>query len=169
MDKAPHATKHKLILCCLKTLKWPLLGIVGPRLCLLAFTICQPLLLNRLLAFLQNPDEDISIGYGLIGAYALVYLGIAISSALYEHRNARTITMLRGVLVSAVSSRTTELSTVAISNSAAVTLMSTDVSRTRASETMSLTHRRSTPSSGLGGRSTRFGPTSFRLAWLPGC
>lgn len=134
MDTARHTNKYKLILCCLETLKWPLLGIIGPRLCLLAFTICQPLLLNRFLAFLQNPAEDVSIGYGLIGAYALVYVGIAVSSALYQHRNTRTITMLRGILVSAVFFRTTELSTVEINNSAAVTLMSTDASMSPAFE-----------------------------------
>lgn len=128
MDIAPQTTKYKLITCCLKTLKWPLLGIVVPRLCLLAFTICQPLLLIRFLAFLQDPAEEVYIGYGLIGAYALVYIGISVSSAFYQHQNIRTVTMLRAVLMSAVYIRSTELSTTAINDSAAVTLMSTDVS-----------------------------------------
>ena len=119
--------KHNLILVCIKTLKWQLLGVVVPRLCLLAFTISQPLILNRFLSFLQNPSESHNIGYGLIAAYGLVYLGIALSSSFYRHQSYRTVTMLRGILVSAVFARSTGLSTADVDNSAAVTLMSTDV------------------------------------------
>lgn len=101
-----------------------------PRLVLLAFTICQPLILNRLLAFLDDTSQPINIGYGLIGAYGFVYTGIALSQALYWHRNARSVTLLRGVLVSAVFSKATELSTTTTDDSAAVTLMSSDVRST---------------------------------------
>lgn len=113
---------------CVSTLKWPLLGVVFPRLLQLAFIICQPLVLNRFLEFLEQPDESIDHGYGLIGAYGLVYLGIALSGAFYSHQATRTVTMLRGILVSAIFSRSIDLSTTAIDNGAAVTLMSTDVS-----------------------------------------
>lgn len=41
----------------------------------------------------------------------------------------RSLTMMRGVLISAIFKRTTELSVTAIDNKAAVTLMSTDVQR----------------------------------------
>ncbi|KAI1132171.1 multidrug resistance-like protein [Nemania abortiva] len=121
------STKHRLILSCLRALKWPLFKTIVPRLFLLAFTISQPLALQRFLSFLLDPTQSISVGYGLIGAYGLIYVGIALSSAFYEHQNSRTLTMLRGVLVSAIFSRSTELSTTDIDNSAAVTLMSTDV------------------------------------------
>ncbi|KAI8627665.1 multidrug resistance-like protein [Xylariaceae sp. FL1651] len=126
-DTVNTSSKYRLILSCLKALKWPLVGTVVPRLLLLAFTISQPLVLRRFLTFLQDPGENVSIGYGLIGAYGLVYIGIALSSAFYQHQNSRTLTMLRGILVSAVFSRSTDLSTTDIDNSAAVTLMSTDV------------------------------------------
>lgn len=69
-----------------------------------------------------------NVGYGLIGAYGLVYLGIAATQALYWHQNGRCVTMLRGVLVSAVFSKVTEVSVVAVDDSAALTLMSSDVS-----------------------------------------
>lgn len=104
------------------------MGVVFPRLLQLAFTICQPLVLNQFLAFLEHPEESINHGYGLIGAYGLVYLGIALSGAFFSHQATRTVTMLRGILVSAIFARSTDLSTTAIDNSAAVTLMSTDVS-----------------------------------------
>ncbi|KAJ4131432.1 hypothetical protein NW768_005618 [Fusarium equiseti] len=125
-QKVP-ARKHRLILCCISTLRWPIVAVIVPRLALLAFTICQPLILNRLLVFLDDTSQPINIGYGLIGSYGLVYIGIALSQALYWHRNARSVTLLRGVLVSAVFSKATGLSTTATDDSAAVTLMSSDV------------------------------------------
>jgi ATP-binding cassette subfamily C (CFTR/MRP) protein 1 len=53
---------------------------IVPRLLLLALTFCQPLLLRRLLDYLNNSDvEDENMGYGLIGAYFVVYAGLAVS------------------------------------------------------------------------------------------
>ncbi|KAF4778786.1 hypothetical protein HER10_EVM0010424 [Colletotrichum scovillei] len=121
------SSKYRLIRTCIVTLKWQLLAVVLPRLFLLGFTICQPLILNRFLDFLQNPSETANHGYGLIGAYGLVYLGISISSSFYWHAAFRCLTMLRGVLVAAIYTKTTELRVAPGDDSAAVTLMSTDV------------------------------------------
>ncbi|RKK95508.1 hypothetical protein BFJ68_g14723 [Fusarium oxysporum] len=118
-QKAP-ARKHRLISCCVMTLRWSIIAVVLPRLALLAFTICQPLILNRLLVFLDDTSQPINIGYGIIAAYGLVYSGIALSQALYWHRNARSVTLLRGVLVSAVFSKATDLSITTTDDSAAV-------------------------------------------------
>ncbi|KAM5348158.1 hypothetical protein ACJ41O_007982 [Fusarium nematophilum] len=126
-QKASPTRKPRLISCCITTLRWSIVAVVLPRLALLAFTICQPLVLNRFLVFLGDPSQSVNIGYGLIAAYGLVYLGIAIAQALYWHRNARSVTMLRGVLVSVIFSKATEMSITATDDSAAVTLMSSDV------------------------------------------
>lgn len=85
--------------------------------------------MSSLLEFLNDLTIDVRAGYGLIGAYGLVYLGIAFSQALYWHRNARSVSMLRGTLVTAVYSKLTELGIDVASDAAAVTLMSTDVRR----------------------------------------
>ncbi|KAH0531953.1 hypothetical protein TsFJ059_000711 [Trichoderma semiorbis] len=121
------ANKHRLILCCIVTLRSAIISVIVPRLFLLAFTICQPLVLTRFLGFLNDGTQSVNIGYGLIGAYGLVYLGIAATQALYWHQNGRCVTMLRGVLVSAIFSKVTEVSIVAVDDSAALTLMSSDV------------------------------------------
>ncbi|OAA81152.1 multidrug resistance-like protein [Akanthomyces lecanii RCEF 1005] len=97
--------KLRLIRCCIYTLKGPLLAIAAPRLVLLFFTICQPLILQRFLDFLSDKSQPVQIGYGLIAAYGIDYVGIAFSQALYWHRNARAVTMLRGTLVAAVFSK----------------------------------------------------------------
>ncbi|KAK6224641.1 abc multidrug transporter [Colletotrichum tabaci] len=126
-DASPLPKRHRLIRTCVSTLKWQLLAVILPRIFLLGFTICQPLILNRFLDFLQNTPEDVNYGYGLIGAYGFVYLGISISSSFYWHRAFRSLAMLRGILVTAVYSKTTELRVAPGDNAAAVTLMSTDV------------------------------------------
>ncbi|KAF9870342.1 ABC transporter [Colletotrichum karsti] len=126
-DGSPRPHSYQLIGACLNTLRWQLLAVVPARLCLLGFTICQPLVLNRFLEFLQNPSEDVNYGYGLIGAYGLVYLSISIASSFYWHKAFRSTAMLRGILVAAVYSKTTELRVAPGDDSAAVTLMSTDV------------------------------------------
>lgn len=114
------------------TLKWPILMVVLPRLILIGLTVCQPILLSKLLQYLEtssySKEED--IGYGLIGAYALVYLGIAISTGFYWYYHYRVLTMIRGCLVSAIGGKTLQLNTHSVEDpKAAVTLMSTEVER----------------------------------------
>jgi ATP-binding cassette subfamily C (CFTR/MRP) protein 1 len=58
---------------------------IFPRIVLIAFTLCQPLLLNSFIGYLQRPNEPDSenIGYGLIAAYGIVYFGLAVSTDPY--------------------------------------------------------------------------------------
>ncbi|RDW82953.1 hypothetical protein BP5796_04444 [Coleophoma crateriformis] len=100
-EKPAGNKKHKLFFDTMDAFKWALLAPVIPRLVLMAFTFCQPLLLNTFIKYLEDPTAGDDVGYGLIGAYGLVYFGLA----------------------------TTEISITALDNLAAVTLMSADVER----------------------------------------
>lgn len=116
----------------LRTLAVQFLMPVAPRIALLAFSFCQPFLIEALLDYLQDPQTaSKNADYGLVGATALTYGGIAISTALYWYFQERTIAMVRGCIVLAVYERTTELKLSAAENSAAITLMSTDAERIR--------------------------------------
>ena len=68
-------------------LRWQIVVPVIPRAFLIGFTFCQPLLMKRLLEYLSNPIErqKLSIGYALIGAYGIVYLGLAVSKVDIVH------------------------------------------------------------------------------------
>ncbi|RFU27503.1 hypothetical protein B7463_g8829, partial [Scytalidium lignicola] len=80
--------------------------------------------------FDQPKTEDTrNIGYGLLGAFTLVYVGLAIATTLSQHRVYRFVTMVRGSLVSMIYHQTLNLSTVDLEGSAALTLMSTDIER----------------------------------------
>lgn len=69
-----------------RLLWWPLALPVLPRLVLMAFTLCQPLLLSRLLEYLSDPiqRQDAKIGYGLIGAAGLIFTGMAVMLTFYS-------------------------------------------------------------------------------------
>jgi hypothetical protein len=71
---------RSLFAATLLTLKWPVLAVLPPRLSLIAFNFCQPFLINRAVTFSQEPvtSQTTNIGYGLIGAYVLVFVGIAV-------------------------------------------------------------------------------------------
>lgn len=125
-------TKYATSWALVKTLTWPLLAPIFPRLILLALTICQPILLQRLLVYLSTPDEMVSknIGYGIIGAYAFVYAGSALATGFYWYEQYQFLTKVRACLVSAISRKTASLDALAIGDpKAAVTLMSADVER----------------------------------------
>lgn len=64
----------------MNTLKWPLLAAATPRAFLIALNFCQPLLINRtlILSIQDVTSQTTNFGYGLIGAYVLVYGGIAV-------------------------------------------------------------------------------------------
>jgi hypothetical protein len=72
---------YALMFTVFKSLKRPLLAIVFPRLCFIGFTFCQPFLISATLAWAERDSDadDMSQGYGLIGAWFLVFVGLAVS------------------------------------------------------------------------------------------
>lgn len=91
----------------------------------------QPLLIHRVSSFVASSASSYNTnqGWGLTGAFGLVYGGLAISSAVYYHQVYRTITMVRGSLTAAIFAKTLILPSNTADEAAAVTLMSTDVQR----------------------------------------
>ncbi|KAJ5200204.1 hypothetical protein N7472_005408 [Penicillium cf. griseofulvum] len=112
-----------------RALKVPLLLPITPRLALVGFTFCQPLFIERLLIVLSGSEVDANIGYGLIGASILIYSGIAISYALSWYFHHRLRIMVRSILVTETFAAATRAQTGSSDDSAALTLMSTDMER----------------------------------------
>ena len=112
-------------------LKWHLLSVVPPRLGLIAFNFCQPFMIQRAIDYSQQSRAEVpdQIGYGMIGAYLLVYCGIAITSGQYQHLTYRAITMARGGLISNLFTKTSTLKVNGIDPAASLTLMSADIER----------------------------------------
>ena len=59
-------------------LRWPLFKTILPRLCLIGFNYSQPFLIGKAVTYVGQKGASQNYGYGLIGATALVYLGMAV-------------------------------------------------------------------------------------------
>ncbi|PVH72311.1 P-loop containing nucleoside triphosphate hydrolase protein [Cadophora sp. DSE1049] len=109
--------------------RWRILSIVFPRLCVVGLSVAQPFLVNEAIKFVQSVDgnENVNIGYGLIGAYTFVYIGNAVATGWYQHLSYRLMAMVRGGLIGMIYQKITTLKSANINDSAAMTLMGTDV------------------------------------------
>ncbi|PYH55612.1 P-loop containing nucleoside triphosphate hydrolase protein [Aspergillus niger CBS 101883] len=120
-----------LLVICLVHARVPLLKSILPRLAQIAFTVAQPFILQRTLSYIQNDgyENRSSVGTGLIVVYVIVYIGIAVTTALAQHWTFRMITRMRAGLVDLIYRHTLEMIPTALDGADAVTLMSTDVER----------------------------------------
>jgi ABC-type multidrug transport system fused ATPase/permease subunit len=123
--------EHALTIACIKTLKWPILSSIFPRVCLIVFSYSQTFLISCVISFVGDSStvQSKNDAYGLIGAAALIYVGTALSTVHFKHRLYRTITMFRGAAVGLIHNQTMKLQDGVYNESAAVTLMSTDIDR----------------------------------------
>jgi ATP-binding cassette subfamily C (CFTR/MRP) protein 1 len=73
-----------LFLTTFNVLKWDILSIALPRVGMIGLSISQPYLVSSALRFLSSPssEADASLGYGLIGAFAFVFIGSAVSDSI---------------------------------------------------------------------------------------
>ncbi|OKL58187.1 hypothetical protein UA08_06868 [Talaromyces atroroseus] len=120
---------RSIIYATVSCLRWPIFRVVFPRLCLIGFSYAQTFFIERALNLLNQPETQSSRndGYGLVGAAALIYGGIAISSVHYQHQLYRMITMFRGAFVALIYGHSMTLRDGQYDESAVITHMSTDV------------------------------------------
>ncbi|KAF7856278.1 hypothetical protein EAF04_009806 [Stromatinia cepivora] len=125
-DRCDHNRSHSLLWSTIRaTRRAFFLGIL-PRICMIGFKYAQPFLLERTVGFANDESQPDSIGWGLTGAFGIVFLGLAVSSGTYYHMAYRFNTAVRGSLVSLIYAKTVDLSITALDESAAVTLMAND-------------------------------------------
>ncbi|KAJ5626822.1 ATP-binding cassette transporter [Penicillium herquei] len=111
--------------------RWTLMFGAVPRVCLGVFTFSQPFLINATVNYMNEDttDDTKQRGQGLIGAYVLVYLGIAVSNSVYKQQLNRFSSMTRSGLISLIFTQTTRLKASDVADSAALTHMGTDTER----------------------------------------
>ncbi|KAK2779173.1 ABC transporter [Colletotrichum kahawae] len=129
MKQDDHQRKNSLLRACLKSYFLSFLSPIIPRLCLSVFTFAQPFLINTTVSFVGQEKPDGNFGRGLIGAWALVYLGIAISNSIFQYHNLRFATRLRGGLVALIYQQAINTREADTGDITAVALMGTDVER----------------------------------------
>ena len=101
-----------------------------PRALLIGVAFAQPFLLRRTIDYVSNGSgQSGNVGWGLVGAYAIVYISLALLRAPSTYLINRVIVRIRGGLVSLIYQKTVDLSITALEEGAALTLMSTNVER----------------------------------------
>ncbi|PHH89568.1 hypothetical protein CDD83_5759 [Cordyceps sp. RAO-2017] len=130
-DKASKSSEHALVWVFLCHYKWCFLTGIVPRLAYTGFSFSQPFLIERVLNFTTEPEfpNSKNYAYGLVGAYAIVYIGLSISFAIYQHKTYRLLTLFRGSLVTLIFNKTLRVSSSSIADAEAITLMSADIDR----------------------------------------
>jgi ATP-binding cassette subfamily C (CFTR/MRP) protein 1 len=74
-----HDRKYILLLAVLKCLRWEIAAAMVPGLFLVVLNIARPFMISEAVSFLETFDNaSTNVGYGLIGAFALVYIGTAL-------------------------------------------------------------------------------------------
>jgi ATP-binding cassette subfamily C (CFTR/MRP) protein 1 len=122
--------KYSLLTTVFSVLKCSIVASGVPRLLLIGLEFCQPFLIQRTIKYVSNRhDQPGNVGWGLVGAYAIVYIGLALATASSTYLMNRIVVKIRGGLVSLIYQKTVDLSIIALEEGAALTLMSTDVER----------------------------------------
>ncbi|KAI1109282.1 putative ABC transporter [Nemania sp. NC0429] len=127
-QRAKPETPASLPLALLKSLRGPFLAASAPRLCLIIFRYSQPILIEKSIKFFARPpaETDAAHGYWLVVSAVAIYLGLALSTAAYQHSIARLKLMTRSSLMGLIHDKTMESPSVTYDNGEAITLMSTD-------------------------------------------
>ncbi|KAL2071871.1 hypothetical protein VTL71DRAFT_13106 [Oculimacula yallundae] len=120
---------HRLTASIFHCLRWSFLSVIFPRLCLIGFNYSQPFLISAAIKFVSKPSatRDANDGFGLIGAAALIYLGIAISTTHYQHAVNRLLVAFRGATASLIFSKTLKQQADLQDKEASLTHMSSDI------------------------------------------
>ncbi|KAL2858516.1 hypothetical protein BJY01DRAFT_530 [Aspergillus pseudoustus] len=109
--------------------RWKLLSAAIPRLFMTGFTFAQPFLVTSAINLAADPvtEESNNHAYGLIGAYGLVYVGIAVSTGQYEYLVTRLTVLLRGSITPLLFRHTLQLDISDTSAEDSLTLVNTDL------------------------------------------
>ncbi|KAG9240417.1 ABC transporter-like protein [Calycina marina] len=124
-------SKFRLAIAMLKAFKTQIFMIQLPRLALVGFSVAQPFLVNATLSYIDKSSiRPVQVGYGLIGASIITYVGIAMSTVWYQHLIFRLMTMIRGSLITMIFRNRLTLPSVGGGDaSGPVSLINSDVER----------------------------------------
>ncbi|KAK8101492.1 hypothetical protein PG999_011866 [Apiospora kogelbergensis] len=133
VEKLISGDEGSLLVAVFWALKWQLFAPMFPFLIVVAAQLAQPFLIRTILGYLSTPydgsEYQDNIGYGLIAAYGLIYICIAVATAWGQHLSYRFAVMLRGVLVTTIYRSTLSMNLSVAEDATALSLMSTDVER----------------------------------------
>ncbi|OQD85570.1 hypothetical protein PENSOL_c099G11251 [Penicillium solitum] len=123
-------TRWKLPYALAKCLKGALLSPIPPRLFLILFTYLQPIFIGFAIKFVNGTSDTIlgaNSGLRLLLFATTVYMGIAVSAAVYQSRINRLRVMVRGALIGLIHHKSLNLMHDRSQGSSALTLITSDI------------------------------------------
>ncbi|KAJ5374337.1 hypothetical protein N7517_006343 [Penicillium concentricum] len=123
-------TKWTLPYALAKCLKGPFLSPILPRVFLILFTYLQPIFIGKAIRFVNGTSQTILVGNSglpLMLFAAMLYMGMAVSAAIYQHRINRLRVMVRGALVGLIHNQCLNLPNEKSQDSSALALISSDI------------------------------------------
>ena len=123
-------SRYTLVWVIFRCFLGPFLATLLPRMIFGIVRYTQPLLISRAINYVSRPQteiEDPNTGYELILAAIFIYVTLALTNALYWQRLQRLDLMIRGGLVGLIHNKALTIQDGVFDDSAAVTLMSSDV------------------------------------------
>lgn len=102
---------------------------VFPRIIIVALTLTQPMLLERMLTFVQGSGygERVDVGHALIGAFAVLYMLMALFNAWYAHACNKLSLELRSQLIDSCYRQLLKMRLSALDSGKAATLINVDM------------------------------------------
>ncbi|KGO51212.1 ABC transporter, integral membrane type 1 [Penicillium expansum] len=122
---------HSLLWASMRYYAGPFLLGILPRALQIGFTFAQPFLVETTTSWVDSEDGPNTMrqGYGLIGAFAVTYIGLAITTALAQHQAYRVVSMMRASMIDMMFRHVTVMRDSDIESSTPVTLMNADIER----------------------------------------
>jgi ATP-binding cassette, subfamily C (CFTR/MRP), member 1 len=96
-SRTKKSREYALLAATWSALKWSLIVSGIPRALLIGLKYAQPFLIQRTINYVADRENQPSnVGWGLVGAYAIIYVGQALLTAAYNHLLNRCIVQIRG-------------------------------------------------------------------------
>jgi hypothetical protein len=124
------AAKSALFFTLFKAMPGKFLAPALPRAIIVALTLTQPMLLERMITFVQGEgpyEERLDVGYALIGAFASLYTLMALFNAWYAHACNKLALEMRSQLVDSCYRQLLKLRLAALDSGNAATLINVDM------------------------------------------
>ncbi|KAL7629149.1 hypothetical protein AAE478_000668 [Parahypoxylon ruwenzoriense] len=112
-----------------RCLKGPFLVAIPSRLFLVFFRYSQPVIIRQAIMYVTNDDLESQTwtGHTLVLGALVVYVGLAVSTTVYQHRLNKLRVMIRAALVALIHDKTMNSYAETASEGKILTLASTDV------------------------------------------
>ncbi|KAJ5736201.1 ATP-binding cassette transporter [Penicillium malachiteum] len=109
----------------LHSFRYAFLSPIAPRLSLIVFRYLQPIFIGIAIDFVR--DSSSGKGSYLVGYATVIYMGLAVSAAIYQHRINQLQIMIRGGMISLVHNHSLKVPAMSSDSSEALALVGSDI------------------------------------------